>query len=94
MSVSKLYVQKCDSCEWEWRVRFNFVPNLDPKECTSCDTGHCTFMTAEEAGITTNKSAALLSGVGDIHSRLPGDFRDFMQSIKDNTRDNNMRHFK
>lgn len=35
----------------------------------------------------------LVSGVGEIHSRLSGDFRNLMQSIKRGSPGNNMREF-
>ncbi len=70
----------------------NYVPKTEGKKCDLCGSD----LTSSDVANTPKAmaSAALVSGVGDINKRLPGDFRDFMQKIKNNTPGNNMKDYK
>ena len=73
------YTITCTSCEYKIGFNMNYVPNVEGKKCDLCNAP---LQAVELSSMNANNSAALVSGVGDINSRLPGDFRDFMQSIK------------
>lgn len=67
-------------CSYQESFTTNYIINTDNKECPECKSG----LSCNEDGKTnsTNTSAALVSGVGEINSRLPSDFKDLLKSIK------------
>ena len=80
-------------CSYQESFTTNYIINTENKECPECQSK----LSCNEDGITNkggNSSASLVSGVGEINSRLPGDFRDFMQSIKRGSPGCNMRDYK
>ncbi len=79
-------------CTYELGFTMNYVPKTEGKKCDLCGSD----LTSSDVANTPKAmaSAALVSGVGDINKRLPGDFRDFMQKIKNNTPGNNMKDYK
>lgn len=79
-------------CTYELGFTMNYVPKTEGKKCDLCGSD----LTSSDVSNTPKAmaSAALVSGVGDINKRLPGDFRDFMQKIKNNTPGNNMKDYK
>lgn len=71
----------------------NFVTRDDV--CEKCNSvTKCTEDSLINKGQSTSTGPALLSGVGEINKRLPGDFRDLMHSIKKNTPNCNMKDYK
>ena len=87
------YTIICSNKECTYKLGFsmNYVPDTEGKLCDLCGSS----LEAKDTSTTSsNTSAALVSGVGDINKRLPGDFRDFMQSIKRGSPNSNMKDYK
>ena len=87
----------CNECSHDWVANVGQYPLrfITDEPCPKCNKLGITAEKLKPTPIdTSNKSASLLSGVGEINSRLPGDFRDFMQAIKNNTKGNNMKDYK
>ena len=79
-------------CSYQESFTTNYIINTDNKECPECQSK----LSCNEDGInkSNQSSAALVSGVGEVNSRLSDDFRDFMQSIKRGSPGCNMRDYK
>ena len=78
-------------CTYKLGLSMNYVPETEGKVCDLCGSQ----LEAKDTSTTSsNTSAALVSGVGEINSRLPNDFRDFMQKIKKGSPGNTMKDYK
>ena len=89
------YTYICENVECNYKHGFsmNFKPDESPdKVCTVCKNPLkvADYATATSGGLTPS----LVSGVGDVNSRLSGDFRDLMQSIKKGSPGSNMKDYK
>lgn len=85
------YTITCTSCEYKIGFNMNYVPNVEEKVCDACGAP---LQAVEVSSMNTNNSAVLVSGVGEINSRLPGDFRNLMQSIKKGSKNCNMKDYE
>lgn len=88
------YRVKCPNnteCTYQESFTTNYVINTENKKCPECDTG---LICESEELSKNNAASALLSGVGDINSRLPSDFRDLLQKIKNGSPGSNMKDYK
>ena len=67
-------------CTYELGFTMNYVPKTEGKKCDLCGSD----LTSSDVANTPKAmaSAALVSGVGCIASKIPGDFKDLLKSIK------------
>lgn len=75
------YTIICSNKECTYKLGFsmNYVPDTEGKLCDLCGSS----LEAKDTSTTSsNTSAALVSGVGCITSKIPGDFKDLLKSIK------------
>lgn len=91
MSTRYTIICSNEECKYKLAFTMNYEPSVEGKECELCQSP---LKAVDVASTVTNGSAALVSGVGDINKRLPGDFRDFMQSIKKGSPGNTMKDYK
>lgn len=87
------YRKTCTQCEYRENFTATFVMTVrDDEKCPECGS---VIQCIEDNKIAAgNKTAALVSGVGDINSRLPGDFRDMMQRIKKGSPGSQMKDYR
>lgn len=83
------YICVTDNCEYVHDISYNFSPKFSNDKCPLCENK----MEVINTNNVLNQSANLVSGVGDITSRLPSDFKDFMQGIKNGSKGCTMRDF-
>ena len=88
------YICENTECNYKHGFSMNFVPveSVD-KVCNVCDKPLKVAETSVAAA-QQNNSAAIVSGVGEINSRLSGDWKDLMNSIKKGSPNNNMPDYK
>lgn len=93
--INKTYKAFCTSeeCGYIKNRSWSFIPSsvVDEETCPRCQSQY-EIREVEDEGLPP--SPALLSGVGQVNSRLSGDFRDLMQSIKKGSPRNNMKDYK
>lgn len=92
MSRYRIMCSNLTECTYKESFTTNYVSNTENKQCPECDSG--LICEIDNKNSVNNTSSALLSGVGDINSRLPGDFRDLMQKIKRGSPNSNMKDYK
>ncbi len=80
-----------EECTYKLNFTMNYIPTTEGKTCELCQSP---LQAVDVATTASNTSAALVSGVGDINKRLPDDFRDFMQKIKNGSPGNTMKDYK
>lgn len=88
------YICENEDCNYKHGFSMNFKPDESPdKVCSTCNEQ---LKVVDTSTIVKQgpQSAALLSGVGDINSRLSGDWRDMMQNIKKANPGSNMKDYK
>ena len=88
------YICENEECNYNHGFSMNFQPKEDPDRI--CDVCGVELKVVDKSTIqgNTRSSASIVSGVGDINSRLSGDFRDMMQSIKRGSPGSNMPDYK
>lgn len=91
MARYRIKCSNASECTYKESFTTNYVSNTENKTCPECDSG---LMCEEDENKVGVASSALLSGVGDINSRLPGDFRDLLQKIKQGSPNCNMKDYK
>ena len=69
-----------EHCKEQSKFTTNFVPRVENKVCDKC--GKPLTYTDDTISQKTNESAALVSGVGCITSKISCDFKDLLKSIK------------
>lgn len=92
--INKTYKAFCtnEECGYIKNRSWSFIPrSISEEHCPRCQSAY-EVREVEDEGLPS--SAALVSGVGEINSRLGGDFRDLMQKIKDNSPRCNMKDYK
>lgn len=88
------YICENTECNYKHGFSMNFVPvESADKVCNVCDKPLKVAETSVAAA-QQSKSAAIVSGVGEINSRLSGDWKDLMHSIKKGSPNNNMPDYK
>lgn len=88
------YICENNECNYKHGFSMNFVPvESADKVCNVCDKPLKVAETSVAAARQSN-SAAIVSGVGEINSRLSGDWKDLMKSISRGSPNNNMPDYK
>lgn len=89
------YICENEECNYNHGFSMNFLPKEGPNHvCTVCGVELKAVDKSTIQGNSNKTSAGIISGVGDINSRLSGDFRDMMQSIKRGSPGSNMPDYK
>ena len=68
-----------EECTYKLNFTMNYIPTTEGKTCELCQSP---LQAVDVATTSSNTSAALVSGVGCITSKIPGDFKDLLKSIK------------
>ncbi len=68
-----------EECTYKLNFTMNYIPTTEGKTCELCQSP---LQAVDVATTASNTSAALVSGVGCITSKIPGDFKDLLKSIK------------
>jgi hypothetical protein len=82
-----------DDCKYQEKFTASFEMKVrDDEICPECSNKM--VCVEDSKNIKSPTSAALVSGVGEINKRLPGDFRDMMSRIKRGSPGSKMNDFK
>lgn len=90
---NKTYKAFCvnDECGYIINRSWSFKPSfVEDEVCPRCQSAY-EVREVEDEGLPT--SAVLLTGVGEIYSRCPTEFRDLLRKIKKGTPRNNMQNY-